>query len=51
MLPDLDTRKYNMVYVLDDDLRVIGRLSESELLRGVVKEGTAAPMQTLTQEK
>ncbi len=51
VLPDLDTRKYNMVYVLDDDLRVIGRLSESELLRGVVKEGTAAPMQALTREK
>lgn len=44
ILSSLDSRKYNMVYVLDDDLHVVRKLSEGELLRGMIRDGTSCKL-------
>lgn len=40
VLTALDTRKYNIIHVLDDDMHIVHTINESELISGMVKSGT-----------
>ena len=41
VLSHMDSRKYNVIYVLDDKMEIVGQLTESQLMNEVVKHGTA----------
>lgn len=47
VLTSLDARRYNVIYVLDDDLHIIDKVNESDIMRGVVKYGTAERIEKL----
>ena len=53
VLSQLDGRKYNVIYVLDDKMEVMGRLTEGQLMDEVVKGGTAKRLVNMgfTREK
>lgn len=39
VLTSLDARKYNVVHVLDDDMRVVASIDETQLIAGMLRDG------------
>jgi len=47
VLTNLDSRRYNTVYVLDDDMSVMKQMGEADLMKGVISEGTGSEIQKI----
>lgn len=43
----MDAKKYNIVYIVDDDLRVLRKVDEGELIEGALSHGTGAGLENL----
>lgn len=47
VLTSLDRRKYNIVYVLDDNLNVVKRIDEANIMDGMLKEGLTKKLEEI----
>ena len=50
VIGSLDTNKYNIVHVLDNDLSVIDSVDEGRLMEGVLKYGMSANMEKIAKK-
>mgnify|MGYP002682716591 CR=1 FL=1 len=50
-LSQLSAAKYNLLFVLDEQMKVIGQLDEVELLEGIARNGHEAPVASLLKKR
>lgn len=47
MLSNMDSRRFNVVYILGDDLDVVGKVTERDILRSATAAGTDVPLEKI----